>query len=106
MQFFNLLANKFLSLTFTWLLGHSVKDSLCGTKVLSKHHYEMIAANRAYFGELDPFGDFDLLFGAAKYNLKIVARSAIANARTAPPTFKGGLMVGCCCAWFCWRCRR
>jgi hypothetical protein len=49
-----------------------VKDSLCGTKVLSKRHYEMIAANRSYFGELDPFGDFDLLFGAAKYNLKMV----------------------------------
>jgi ubiquinone/menaquinone biosynthesis C-methylase UbiE len=72
MRFFNLLANKLFSLTFTWLLGQSVKDSLCGTKVLSKQHYEMIAANRAYFGELDPFGDFDLLFGAARYNLKIV----------------------------------
>ena len=72
MQFFNLLANKFFGVTFTWLLGQSVKDSLCGTKVLSKQHYEMIAANRSYFGELDPFGDFDLLFGAAKYNLKIV----------------------------------
>ncbi len=72
MQFFNLLANKLFGVTFTWLLRQSVKDSLCGTKVLSKQHYEMIAANRAYFGELDPFGDFDLLFGAAKYNLKIV----------------------------------
>ena len=72
MQFFNLLANKLFGVTFTWLLGQSVKDSLCGTKVLSKQHYEMIAANRSYFGELDPFGDFDLLFGAAKYNLKIV----------------------------------
>ena len=28
--------------------------------------------NRAYFGEFDPFGDFDLLFGAAKMNLKII----------------------------------
>ncbi len=72
MQFFNLLANKLFGVTFTWLLGQSVKDSLCGTKVLSKQHYQMIAANRSYFGELDPFGDFDLLFGAAKYNLKIV----------------------------------
>ena len=43
-----------------------------GTKVLSRRHYEMIAANRSYFGEIDPFGDFDLIFGAAKYNLKIV----------------------------------
>ena len=45
---------------------------MCGTKVLSKEHYEVIARNRAYFGEIDPFGDFDLIFGAAKYNLRIV----------------------------------
>lgn len=72
MRFFNLLGNKFFSLAFTWLLSQSIKDTLCGTKVLSKRNYEMIAANRAYFGEIDPFGDFDLIFGAAKYNLKIV----------------------------------
>jgi SAM-dependent methyltransferase len=72
MRFFNLLGNKFFSLAFTWLLGQSVKDSLCGTKVLSRTHYQTIAANRGYFGEIDPFGDFDLLFGAARYNLKIL----------------------------------
>jgi 2-polyprenyl-3-methyl-5-hydroxy-6-metoxy-1,4-benzoquinol methylase len=72
MRFFNLIGNKFFSLAFSWLLSQSVKDSLCGTKVLSKTHYETIAANRRYFGEIDPFGDFDLLFGAARYNLKIV----------------------------------
>lgn len=72
MRFFNLIGNKFFSMMFTWLLSQSIKDTLCGTKVLSKRHYEMIAANRAYFGEIDPFGDFDLIFGAAKYNLKIV----------------------------------
>ena len=72
MRFFNLVANRFFSWAFTWLLGQSVKDTLCGTKVLSKSHYEIIAANRAYFGELDPFGDFDLLFGAAHYNMKLV----------------------------------
>jgi len=72
MRFFNFLGNKFFSLAFTWLLGQSIKDTLCGTKVLSKRDYEMIASNRSYFGDFDPFGDFDLLFGAAKYNLKIV----------------------------------
>ena len=72
MQFFNLLGNKFFSLAFTWLLGQSIKDTLCGTKVLSRRDYQMIAENRAYFGHLDPFGDFDLIFGAAKYTLKIV----------------------------------
>jgi SAM-dependent methyltransferase len=72
MRFFNLIANKFFGLAFSWLLGQTIKDSLCGTKVLSRRDYEMIAANRSYFGDFDPFGDFDLLFGAAKYNLKIL----------------------------------
>jgi hypothetical protein len=71
MQFLNLCANKAFGLIFTWLLGQPVKDTLCGTKVLTRGHYERIAANRAYFGDFDPFGDFDLLFGAAKLNLKI-----------------------------------
>ena len=71
MQFLNLCANKTFGLIFTWLLGQQVKDTLCGTKVLTREHYERIAANRAYFGDFDPFGDFDLLFGAAKLNLKI-----------------------------------
>jgi len=72
MRFFNFLGNKFFSIAFSWLLSQNIKDTLCGTKVLSKRDYEVIAANRAYFGEIDPFGDFDLIFGAAKYNLKIV----------------------------------
>lgn len=71
MQFANLCANKAFGLIFSWLLGQPVKDTLCGTKVLSRAHYEKITANRAYFGDFDPFGDFDLLFGAAKQNLKI-----------------------------------
>jgi hypothetical protein len=68
----NFLGNKFFSLTFSWLLGQPIKDTLCGTKVLRKEEYNRIAANRAYFGDFDPFGDFDLLFGAARLNLKIV----------------------------------
>jgi 2-polyprenyl-3-methyl-5-hydroxy-6-metoxy-1,4-benzoquinol methylase len=72
MRFWNMVGNKFFSLAFTWLVGQSIKDTLCGTKVLTKINYEKIAANRAYFGEFDPFGDFDLIFGAAKQNLKII----------------------------------
>jgi SAM-dependent methyltransferase len=72
MRFFNLLGNKFFSVAFSWLLGQSIKDTLCGTKVLSAADYARIAAQREYFGDFDPFGDFDLLFGAARLNLKIV----------------------------------
>ncbi len=72
MRYLNLLGNKFFSLIFSWLLGQPIKDTLCGTKALWQTDYERIAANRSYFGDFDPFGDFDLLFGAAKLNLKIV----------------------------------
>jgi SAM-dependent methyltransferase len=72
MRFLNLLANKFFALLFSWLLGQQVRDTLCGTKALWRHDYERIAANRSYFGDFDPFGDFDLLFGAARLNLRIV----------------------------------
>jgi glycosyltransferase involved in cell wall biosynthesis len=70
MRFLNFLGNKFFSVAFSWLLNVSIKDTLCGTKVMTKSNYEKIAANRGYFGEFDPFGDFDLIFGAAKLNLK------------------------------------
>ncbi len=72
MRGLNFLGNKFFSWAFTSLLGQPIKDTLCGTKVFWKKDYERIAANRAYFGDFDPFGDFDLIFGAAKLNLKIV----------------------------------
>jgi SAM-dependent methyltransferase len=71
MQFLNLCANKLFAVLFTGLLDQPVKDTLCGTKVLTKANYERIQAGRSYFGDFDPFGDFDLLFGAARLNLKI-----------------------------------
>jgi SAM-dependent methyltransferase len=82
MRFFNFIANKFFGLAFSWLLGQPVKDALCGTKVLWKSDYELIAGNRAHFGELDPFGDFDLLFGSARLGLKIVDLPIRYRART------------------------
>jgi ubiquinone/menaquinone biosynthesis C-methylase UbiE len=72
MPWLNTLANKFFALVFSFLLGQNIKDTLCGTKVLWREDYLRICANRSYFGEFDPFGDFDLLFGAAKLNLHIV----------------------------------
>lgn len=72
MRFLNTIGNKFFSLAFTWLLDQRFKDTLCGTKVLYRRDYERIAAGRSYFGDFDPFGDFDLIFGAAKLDLKIV----------------------------------
>lgn len=72
MRALNILGNKFFSIMFTWLLGQKIKDTLCGTKVISKDNYNKLIKSRGYFGNFDPFGDFDLLFGAAKLNLKII----------------------------------
>lgn len=82
MRFFNLLGNKFFSMAFSWLLNQPVGDTLCGTKVLWKKDYERIAANRSYFGDFDPFGDYDLLFGASRLNLQIVDLPIRYNERT------------------------
>jgi glycosyltransferase involved in cell wall biosynthesis len=72
MRIFNLYANDIFGRIFSWLLGQKIKDTLCGTKALTKRAYEIIKESRSYFGDFDPFGDFELLFGAAKQNLKIV----------------------------------
>ncbi len=72
MRTLNMIGNKFFSIMFSWLLGQRLKDTLCGTKVLTRANYQRLIRNRAYFGDFDPFGDFDLIFGSAKLNLKIV----------------------------------
>jgi glycosyltransferase involved in cell wall biosynthesis len=82
MRFFNFLGNKFFSLAFSWLLGQPIKDTLCGTKVFWRRDYALIAANRTTFGDFDPFGDYDLIFGAAKLGLKIVDLPIRYRART------------------------
>jgi GT2 family glycosyltransferase len=72
MRFLNLLANKFFAAAFSFVLGQRFKDTLCGTKVISRANYERLARHRAYFGDFDPFGDFDLIFGAARMGLRII----------------------------------
>jgi glycosyltransferase involved in cell wall biosynthesis len=72
MRFFNILGNKFFAMGFSFVLGQRFKDTLCGTKVLSRENYWKLASHRSYFGNFDPFGDFDLIFGAARLGLKIV----------------------------------
>jgi SAM-dependent methyltransferase len=97
MRFLNLIANKFFGMLFTWLLGQRFRDTLCGTKMLRKRDYEIIAANRSYFGEFDPFGDFDLIFGAVKQNLKVVEVPVRYKARTYGETnisrFRHGILL-------------
>ncbi|RKY21437.1 MAG: glycosyl transferase [Planctomycetota bacterium] len=82
MRFLNLLGNKFFGTLFSWLLGQRFRDTLCGTKMLSRKDYDLITANRSYFGDFDPFGDFDLIFGAVKQNLKVAEVPVTYRART------------------------
>lgn len=97
MRLLNIFGNKFFSSMFSWLLGQYLKDTLCGTKVLWRTDYIRIIEGRKYFGDFDPFGDFDLLFGAAKLNLKIVDLPIRYQARTYGTTnisrFKHGLIL-------------
>ena len=72
MQFLNLIANRLFSIIFSWLLNQRFTDTLCGTKVLRRSDYERIRKSRSYFGDFDPFGDFDLIFGATKLNLRCI----------------------------------
>jgi len=97
MRFLNLLANKMFGWLFTFLINQRCRDTLCGTKVLTRRDYERIARNRSYFGDFDPFGDFDLLFGAARLQLKIIDVPVHYKARTYGDTnisrFRHGLML-------------
>ena len=98
MRFLNSLGNKFFGLALSAILQQRLKDTLCGTKVLFRRDYEKIAAARNFFGDFDPFGDFDLLFGAAKQNLKIVELPIRYRARTYGETkisrFREGAILG------------
>ncbi len=72
MRFLNFVANRMFSFLFTWLLNQRITDTLCGTKVISKRNYQKLVDGRSFFGNFDPFGDFDLILGSSKLNLKIV----------------------------------
>jgi SAM-dependent methyltransferase len=97
MRLLNILGNKAFSILFSWILEQRITDTLCGTKVLRRSDYDRIKANRHYFGDFDPFGDFDLLFGAAKLNLKITEMPVRYHERTYGTTkisrFRHGLLL-------------
>jgi glycosyltransferase involved in cell wall biosynthesis len=97
MRFLNLVANKVFSLLFTWLLSQRVTDTLCGTKVIMRSDYLRLRAGRSYFGDFDPFGDFDLIFGASKLNLKSleipIRYASRSYGETQISRFRHGLML-------------
>ncbi|MEP7265709.1 MAG: bifunctional class I SAM-dependent methyltransferase/glycosyltransferase family 2 protein [Bacteroidota bacterium] len=103
MRFLNMLGNKFFSIAFTWLLDQPFKDTLCGTKVIFAEDYKRLVTNRSFFGDFDPFGDYDLIFGAYKLNLKIVELPIRYRERTYGSTnisrFKHGVILLRMCAF-------
>ena len=72
MRFLNYIANKSFSILFTWLLGQRYTDTLCGTKVIRKRHFDKACERNKDLGDFDPFGDFFIIFGAARLNLKMI----------------------------------
>lgn len=72
MRTLNKIGNSLFSWLFTWILGQRFRDTLCGTKALFRKDYEVIKKGKQFFGEKDPFGDFDLIFGVIKLNLKVI----------------------------------
>lgn len=102
----NLIANRCFAYLFSYLVNTRLTDTLCGTKVLLRRNYEELARDRAYFGNFDPFGDFDLIFGAAKQNLKIIETPIHYKARTFGETqisrFRDGWLL-LKMVWFAYR---
>lgn len=106
MRALNLVANRCFAYLFSYLVNTRLTDTLCGTKVLMRRDYENIARERSYFGSFDPFGDFDLIFGAAKQNLKIIETPIHYKARTFGETqisrFRDGWLL-LKMVWFAYR---
>ncbi len=102
----NFIANRCFAYLFSYLVNTRLTDTLCGTKVLMRRDYEVLARERGYFGNFDPFGDFDLIFGAAKQNLKIIETPIHYKARTFGETqisrFRDGWLL-LKMVWFAYR---
>jgi SAM-dependent methyltransferase len=102
----NFIANRCFAYLFSYLVNTRLTDTLCGTKVLLRRDYEVLARERGYFGNFDPFGDFDLIFGAAKMNLKIIETPIHYKARTFGETqisrFRDGWLL-LKMVWFAYR---
>ena len=97
MRFLNILGNQFFSVALSWIINQKIKDTLCGTKAISRINYKRIVNGRSYFGDFDPFGDFDLIFGSAKLNLKFIEVPVRYHARVYGTTnisrFRHGLLL-------------
>jgi len=99
----NVIGNKMFAMLFTFLLEQPIKDTLCGTKVIYRHNYHKVLEAREYFGNIDRWGDYDWIFGAARHSLKIIELPVHYVSRTAGETKMTGRLRN---AWImlkmCW----
>ena len=64
MRFLNRCGNVFFAHAIAFVLQAPLGDTLCGTKLLTRDDYNRLVRWREDFGDFDPFGDFELLYGA------------------------------------------
>lgn len=82
MRFLNLLGNAFFAKTVGHVSSLNISDSLCGTKMMAKKDHDRLIEWRKDFGDIDPFGDFDLLLFAGVVGLGSVDISIRYRSRT------------------------
>ena len=97
MPLINLIGNRIFGNLFTALLGQRFTDTLCGLKAISKRNYLNVRKNMRFFGDFDPFGDFELIFGVIKNNLKVsevpVKYEPRKYGKTKTKPFKHGMLL-------------
>ena len=72
MKLANFIGNSFFAGLFSLLFRKKITDTLCGTKIFYKKDWIKIKKEVSNWGMKDLWGDFDLLIGAYKNNLKII----------------------------------
>jgi hypothetical protein len=70
MPWTNKIGNMIFAKWFSFFLGQRVTDVLSGIKAILKKDYELLYTQWGFLGVPDPFGDFELLYGAARMGLK------------------------------------
>jgi len=99
----NIAGNRFFSAVFSFLLGQRITDTLCGTKAFCRLQWPAIRALAGFWGAEDRWGDYDLLFGAAKLHLRVMDLPVHYQERVSGVTkmnkrFSNGLIM----ARMCW----
>ncbi len=72
MRIVNNLGNRIFQYIVSIIIGQKITDSLCGTKVFFRKDFNKIKLWKELVQMKDPFGDFDMIFTAGYFGLKIL----------------------------------